>query len=65
MIVEGLPLRIAFANDAMARISGFTVDELQSLSQEQIEGFIHPEDYESVLEMMSAAMGAEPLLDAP
>jgi PAS domain S-box-containing protein len=65
MIVEGLPLRIAFANDAMARISGFTVEELQSLSQEQIEGFIHPEDYDSVLEMMSAAMGGEPLLDAP
>jgi PAS domain S-box-containing protein len=65
MIVEGLPLRIAFANDAMARITGFTVDELQSLSQEQIEGFIHPEDYDSVLEMMSAAMGGEPLMDAP
>ena len=65
IIVEGLPLRIAFANDAMARISGFTVEELQSLSQEQIEGFIHPEDYESVLEMMSAAMGGEHLLDAP
>jgi PAS domain S-box-containing protein len=65
MIIEGLPLSIAFANDAMARISGFTVDELRSLSQEQIEGFIHPEDYESVLEMMSAAMGGEPLLDAP
>jgi PAS domain S-box-containing protein len=65
MIVEGLPLRIAFANDAMARISGFTVDELQSLSQEQIEGFIHPEDFDSVLGMMSAALGGEPLLDAP
>ncbi|MFW9803259.1 MAG: PAS domain S-box protein [Candidatus Thorarchaeota archaeon] len=65
MIVEGLPLRIAFANDAMAKISGFTVEELQSLSQEQIEGFIHPEDFESVLEMMSAALGGEPLLDAP
>ncbi|MHA1937558.1 MAG: PAS domain S-box protein, partial [Candidatus Thorarchaeota archaeon] len=65
MIIEGLPLRIAFANDAMARISGFTVDELQSLSQEQIEGFIHPEDYESVLEMMSASMGGEPPLEAP
>ncbi|MFX1272968.1 MAG: PAS domain S-box protein, partial [Promethearchaeota archaeon] len=65
MIVEGLPLRIAFANDAMAKISGFTVEELQSLSQEQIEGFIHPEDFESVLEMMSAALSGEPLIDAP
>jgi PAS domain S-box-containing protein len=65
MIIEGLPLHIAFANDAMARISGFTVDELQSLSQEQIEGFIHPEDYDSVLELMSASMGGEPPLDTP
>ena len=65
MIVEGLPLHIAFANEAMARISGFTVEELQSLSQEQIEGFIHPEDYESVLEMMSATMGGDSTLEAP
>ncbi|MHA2356118.1 MAG: PAS domain S-box protein [Candidatus Thorarchaeota archaeon] len=65
MIIEGLPLHIAFANDAMAKISGFTIEELQSLSQEQIEGFIHPEDYESVLDLMSGAMGGEPPLDSP
>ncbi len=36
--------RIVFANEAMARISGYTVDELLSLSPEQVKIMVHPGD---------------------
>ncbi|MFW9845820.1 MAG: PAS domain S-box protein, partial [Candidatus Thorarchaeota archaeon] len=65
IIVEGLPLRIAFANETMAKISGFTVNELQSLSQEQIEAFIHPEDYEAIIDLLSATLSGKPPSEAP
>jgi len=65
MIIEGLPLEISFANEAMAKISGFTVDELQSLTQEQIEGFIHPEDYEFIGKLLASSLSGTPISDSP
>jgi len=36
--------RLVFANQAMAEITGYTVDEMQAMSSPQVRGFIHPED---------------------
>ncbi len=36
--------RIVFANTAFAEISGYTVEELLSLSPDQVRALIHPED---------------------
>lgn len=36
--------RVVFANRAMAEMSGYTVDELLSLSSEEVRAMIHPED---------------------
>jgi len=45
LIAQGLPFpRPVFANPAMAKISGYTPDELTSLSPKETEGLIHPED---------------------
>jgi len=44
VIAQGPPLRLVFANSAMAKISGYTRDELISLSPTELEGLIHPED---------------------
>jgi PAS domain S-box-containing protein len=43
-VVRGIPPRFIFVNRALAEISGYTVDELLSLSPEQIQGLIHAED---------------------
>ena len=36
--------RLVFANSAFADISGYPVEELQSLSPEQVSAMVHPED---------------------
>jgi PAS domain S-box-containing protein/putative nucleotidyltransferase with HDIG domain len=40
--------RVVFANQAMAGIAGYTVEELQSLSPEQVTTLVHPEDQDLV-----------------
>ena len=44
VIAQGSPPRLVYANPAMAQISGYTTDELTSLSPKETEGLIHPED---------------------
>ncbi|MDM7998690.1 MAG: PAS domain S-box protein [Dehalococcoidia bacterium] len=44
VIALGTPPRIAYCNAAMAELTGFTVEELLSMTPEQIVGLIHPED---------------------
>ncbi len=36
--------RLVFGNQAMAEITGYTVDELQAMSSQQAQAFIYPED---------------------
>jgi len=36
--------RAVFANQAMAEITGYTVDEILAMSPQQIQDFVHPED---------------------
>jgi len=46
--VQGLAIvldfRIVFANSAFAEVSGYAIEELLSLSSEQVKELIHPED---------------------
>ncbi|MGA2239340.1 MAG: PAS domain S-box protein [Candidatus Bathyarchaeia archaeon] len=44
LIAQGTPPRLVFANSAMAKILGYTPDELTSLSPKETEGLVHPED---------------------
>jgi PAS domain S-box-containing protein len=45
VIAQGpLSPRIVFANPGMAKILGYTPDELTSLSPKETEGLVHPED---------------------
>lgn len=43
-IAQGPPPRLVFANPAMADILGYTIEELTTLSPEEVEAIIHPED---------------------
>jgi PAS domain S-box-containing protein len=36
--------RVVFANEAMAQITGYTVDEMIAMSAENVRAFVHPED---------------------
>jgi PAS domain S-box-containing protein len=36
--------RVVFANQAMAEITGYTVDEMLATSSQQVQAFVHPED---------------------
>ncbi|MCH7559446.1 MAG: PAS domain S-box protein, partial [Planctomycetes bacterium] len=40
--------RVVFANQAMADITGYTVEEMLALSSEQVLAFVHPDDHEFV-----------------
>ena len=44
VIAQDIPPRLVFANFAMAEILGYTVEELLSLSPEETEILVHPED---------------------
>jgi PAS domain S-box-containing protein len=47
-IIQGEKVRIAFSNEVYAKMLGYTVDELLSLSTEETMNRIHPEDYDMV-----------------
>jgi PAS domain S-box-containing protein len=36
--------RVVFANQAMAEITGYTVEEMLAMSSQQVQAFVHPED---------------------
>jgi len=46
VIAQGPIPHIAFANSAMQKILGYTVEELTSLSPQQTTGLVHPDDRE-------------------
>jgi PAS domain S-box-containing protein len=51
---------IAFANEAMAEITGYSVDEMLAVSSDEMYEFIHPDDRELVWERHAARLeGAE------
>lgn len=52
---------IVFANKALAKISGFKVKELLSLTPERMKDFIHPEDQELVSELLKDRLSGKAL----
>jgi PAS domain S-box-containing protein/putative nucleotidyltransferase with HDIG domain len=44
VIAQGPPLRLIFANPALAAILGYSTEELISFTPEQTRGLVHPED---------------------
>ena len=53
--------RIVFANNALARITGFTVKELLSLTPERMKVLIHPEDQERVWGLLENRLAGKAL----
>jgi len=41
-------MRVAFANSAMTRMSGFTADQFLAFGPEDLQAFVHPDDREMV-----------------
>jgi PAS domain S-box-containing protein len=52
--------RIVFANKALAKITGFTVKELLSLSPKKVTGLVHPEDQEIVWGRLKRRLEGKP-----
>jgi PAS domain S-box-containing protein len=50
IIAQGDPTRIVLANNAMANITGHSVEELISLTPEQLQLLLHPDDREVFFE---------------
>jgi PAS domain S-box-containing protein len=60
VVAQGTPPRLVYANKALADITGYTVDELLSLSSEEIAGLIHPEDREMFLQRYRQRLNGQP-----
>jgi len=54
-------MRVVFANEAMAKISGYAVEEMLSVPAEQLRDFVHPLDREMVWRSHQARLGGESL----
>lgn len=50
---------IAFANEAMAEITGYSIDEMLAAPPEQMHDFVHPEDRDLVWQRHAARMEGE------
>lgn len=46
LIAEGIPPRIVFANEVMARIFGYSVDDILSMTPTRLKNILHPDDRE-------------------
>ena len=51
--------KAVFANQAMAEITGYTIDEMRALPAEQVRNFIHPEDRERVWQNQRRRLAGE------
>ena len=56
-------MKIVFANQAMAEISGYGVEEILAAPPRMLEDFVHPEDRRKVWEFHQARLCGEPLPD--
>jgi len=65
LIVKGLPIEIAFANNAMVEMTGHSLEDLLSLSAQDIERLVHPDDFKPLIEMFANILSGEPPLEAP
>jgi len=46
LIAEGVPPRIVFANEALARILGYSVDDILGMAPTRLKNVLHPDDRE-------------------
>ncbi len=60
VIAQGIPPRFVFANRMMAMKSGYTVDELLSLSPEKFESTVHPEDRAEFFKLYKDCLEGKP-----
>ncbi|MHA2352881.1 MAG: PAS domain S-box protein, partial [Candidatus Thorarchaeota archaeon] len=60
MIIQALPLQIKFANPAFATFLERTVEEVLALSSKEIQGTIHPDDWEVVMNRLQELMAGDP-----
>ncbi|MFX1367103.1 MAG: PAS domain S-box protein [Promethearchaeota archaeon] len=65
IIVQGLPIRIVFANNALSKITGRSQEELLALSTQEIENLIHPEDYESLMQSFADILEGQAQPESP
>ena len=56
-------MRIVFANQAMAEISGYSVEEMLDASADVLRDFVHPQDRERVWQLHQARLDGEPVPD--
>ncbi len=60
MIGQGFPPRVVFVNPAMAKMLGYTHEELTSLSPKEIEASVYPEDRVAFFDRFSDRLQGEP-----
>jgi PAS domain S-box-containing protein len=60
VVGQGVPPRLVFANAAIAGILGYTVEELKSLSPEEITALVHPEDRATFFQRYRTRLEGEP-----
>jgi PAS domain S-box-containing protein len=60
VIAQDIPPRLVFANFAMAEILGYTVEELLSLSPEETEMLVHPEDQAAFFQRYQDRLAGKP-----
>ena len=53
--------RVVFANSALIEISGYTLEELFSLSPDDVKAVVHPEDQERIWRNMQARLAGKPV----
>ena len=61
VILQGIPPRFVFANHMMTMMSGYTVDELLSLSPEKFESTVHPEDRAKFFKLYRDCLEGKPM----
>ena len=60
MIGQGFPPSVVFVNPAMAKMLGYTHEELTSLSPKEIEASVYPEDRVAFFDRFSDRLQGEP-----
>lgn len=53
------PVSIVYSNGAFAELTGYSVDEMQSLSRDEIVEMIYPDDRELVIDRLSRRLAGE------
>src|SRR3990172_8253037 len=60
LVTKKNPLKLVFANDAMGKMLGYSVQELVSLSPEEILGLVHSDDRAVFFKRMESRFEGEP-----